>query len=265
MTKTISFIGTGKMATALISSICKNKLDYEITASDHKEENLRKIKSKFDDIKTTLNNKEAVRNSDIVLICVKPQVINEVLNETKSEIKNQLIVSIAAGIKIKNIEKILGKKRIIRVMPNINCLVGEMAAVFAAGKGATKEDINEVSKLLSASGIVFFVEEDKIDAPSIIVGLGPALFAYFIKSVAEAAIKKGLKKEIAYQLASQISLGTGKLLLEMNLSADELIGMVASKKGFTVEGLKVLNKNKVNNTLEKMFDAAYKRSKELGK
>ena len=141
MPKSISFIGTGKMAAALISSIYNSKLDYEIIASDHKEENLQKIKLKFSKIKTTNNNKEAVRNSDIVFICVKPQNINEVLKEIKDEINKQLIVSIAAGIKIKNIEKILKGKRIIRVMPNVNCLVGEMAAVFAAGKYATKQDI----------------------------------------------------------------------------------------------------------------------------
>ena len=264
MPKTISFIGTGKMATALISSIYNSRLDYEIIASDHKEENLRKVKSKFN-IKTTTNNNEAVRNSDIIFICVKPQVINEVLNEIKDEIKNQLVVSIAAGIKIKNIESILKGKRIIRAMPNVNCLVGEMAAVFAAGKYATKEDIEEVSRLLNASGSAFLVKEEQIVAFSVISGAGPAFFAYFIKYLAEAGIKKGLKKVLAYKLAAKTALGTGKLLLEMNLSPDELIEMVASKKGITVEGLKVLDKSKVNNIMEKMFDAAYKRSKELGK
>jgi len=265
MTKSISFIGTGKMATALIRSIYKNELYYEIIASDHKEENLKKIKSKYNKIKTTLNNKEAARNADIVFICVKPQVINEVLNEIKDEIKNQLIVSIAAGIKLKNIEKILKDKRIIRVMPNVNCLVGEMAAVFSKGKNATKEDINEVSKILNASGISFLVKEEQIDAFSVISGAGPAFFAYFIKGIAEAGIKKGLKKEIAYQLAAKTALGTGKLLLELKLTPNDLTEMVASKKGVTVEGLKILDKNKVNKTLEEMFNAAYKRSKELGK
>src|SRR3989338_7821765 len=242
MTKPISFIGTGKMATALIGSIYKNKLNYEVTASDHQEENLRKINSKFNNIKTTLSNKEAVRNSEIVFICVKPQVISEVLNEIKNEIKNQLVVSIAAGIKIQNIEKIIGKKRIIRVMPNVNCLVGEMAAVFAAGKNANKKD-----------------------AFSVISGAGPAFFAYFIKGIAEAGIKNGLKKEIAYQLAAKTALGTGKLLLETKITPDELINMVASKKGTTEAGLKVLDKCKVKKILEKTVDAAYKRSRELGK
>ena len=264
MLKTISFIGTGKMATALISSIYKSKLNYALTASDHNGENLRKLKSKFD-VKTTADNKEAVKNADIVFICVKPQNIDEVLNEIKGEIKNQLIVSIAAGIKINHIESILKKSRVIRVMPNINCLIGEMAGGFSAGKYATKENIEEVSKLLNVSGIAIQVEENLLDAITSVSGSGPAFFAYFIKSIAEAGIKKGLKKEIAYQLAAKTALGTGKLLLEMKITPDELISMVASKKGTTEAGLNVLDKYKVKNILEKTADAAYKRSRELGK
>src|SRR3989344_8523506 len=264
MLKTISFIGTGKMATALISSIYKNKLNYALTASDHNGENLRKLKSKFD-VKTTADNKEAVKNADIVFICVKPQNIDEVLNEIKGEIKNQLIVSIAAWIKINHNASILKKSRVIRVMPNIKCLVGEMAGGFSAGKYATKENIEEVSKLLNVSGIAIQVEENLLDAVTAVSGSGPAFFAYFIKSIAEAGIKKGLKKEIAYQLAAKTALGTGKLLLEMKITPDELISMVASKKGTTEAGLNVLDKYQVKNILEKTVDAAYKRSRELGK
>lgn len=264
MPKTISFIGTGKMATALISSIYENSLAKEIIASDHNEENLRKLKSKFN-VKTTTDNKEAVKHADIVFLCVKPQNIDEVLNEIKDEIKNQLIVSIAAGIKLKHIESILKNKRIIRVMPNLNCLVGEMAGGFSAGKYATKEDIEEISALLNSAGTVFCVKENLLDAATAVSGSGPAFFAYFIKYIAEAGIKKGLKKEIAYQLAAKTALGTGKLLLEMKITPDELINMVASKKGTTEAGIKVLDKYKVKKILEKTVDAAYKRSKELGK
>ncbi len=265
MNKTISFIGTGKMAAALISAIYKKKLAKSITASDHKEENLRKIKSKYGKINTTKNNTEAVKKSDIIFVCVKPQDINIVLNEIKNEIKNQLVVSIAAGIKIRHIESILGKKRIIRVMPNINCLVGEMAAGFSAGKYATKEDTKEVEKLLNSAGISFLIKEELIDALSSISGAGPAFFAYFIDAMAKAGIKNGLEKEMAYKLAAKTALGTGKLLIEKNLSHDELIKMVASKKGVTLAGLKVLGKNKTNKIIEKTINAAIKRSKELGK
>ena len=265
MTKPISFIGTGKMAAALISCIYKNNLAKSIIASDHGEDNLRKIKSKFSKIRTTDDNKEAVKNSDIVFICVKPQDIGIVLNEIKDEIKSQLIVSIAAGIKIKHIESILGKKRIIRVMPNINCLVGEMAAGFSAGKYATKDDIGNVEELLNSAGISFLIKEDLIDALSSISGAGPAFFAYFIDAMAKSGIKNGLQKNVAYKLAEKTALGTGKLLLENKLTPDEVINMVASKKGVTLAGLKVLDMSNTNKIIENTINAAIKRSKELGR
>src|SRR3989338_3995325 len=144
MQKTIAFIGAGKMATALISCIYKNNISKSIIASDRNQKKLNNLKKQYR-IKTIKNNKEAVKNSDIVFICVKPQDIDNVLNEIKNVVENQLIVSIVAGIKLKYLESKLRNKRIIRVMPNINCLVGEMAAGFSAGKHATKKDINAVS------------------------------------------------------------------------------------------------------------------------
>lgn len=264
MKQRISFIGTGKMATALISCIYKNDISKSIIASDKNDKNLANIQKQFP-IRTTKNNKEAVKNSDVVFICVKPQDIDEVLNEIKDAINNQLIVSIAAGIKIRYIEDKLKDKRIIRVMPNINCLVGEMAAGFSAGKYATKEDIENVRKILNSAGISFFLKEDLLDAVTAISGSGPAFFAYFIQAFAEAGMKNGLPKEIAFKLASQTALGTGKLLIEKNLSPEELIDIVASKKGTTVAGLKVLKKHKVKDILIKTINASIKRSKELGK
>lgn len=257
------------MATALISCIYKNNLAKSIIASDHNEENLKKLKKKIFNSKLkiflTTDNKKAVRDSDTVFICVKPQDIDVVLNEIQNSIKNQLIVSIAAGIKIKHIESALGKKRIIRVMPNINCLVGEMAAGFSAGKYATKEDIKEVQKLLNSAGISFLIKEDLIDALSAISGAGPAFFAYFIEAMAQTGIKNGLQKEMAYKLAEKTALGTGKLMLEKNLNPAEIINMVASKKGVTLAGLAVLDKYKTKSILEKTINAAIKRSKDLGK
>jgi|SRR3989344_5211029 len=265
MPKTISFIGTGKMAAALISAIYNNKLAKEITASDHYEENLRKIKSKFKNIKTTANNKEAARNSDIIFICVKPQDIDVVLNEIKNEIRSQLVISIAAGIKIKYIESILGKRRIIRVMPNINCLVGEMAAGFSAGEYATKEDIKDVEKLLNCAGISFLMKEEMLDIVTAISASGAGFFVYFIDAIAQEAIKNGMPKDVAYKMVEKTALGTGKLLSESNITTTELMSMIKSKKGTTEAGLKILEKNKTNKIIEKTINAAIKRSRELGR
>ena len=172
--KTISFIGTGKMASALISSIYSNNLAKEIIAADKYEQNLKNIKAKFRNVKTTNSNIEAIKKADIVFLCVKPQDMDVLLNEIKYTITNQLIVSIAAGIKLKHYENILKNKRIIRVMPNVNCLVGEMASGFVKGKLATKEDVKEVSRLLSAAGITFQLKESQIDALIGVSGSGPA-------------------------------------------------------------------------------------------
>lgn len=262
--KKLAFIGTGKMATALISCIYNKKFIKSIIASDKNQKNLDNIKKQFK-IKTTKDNKEAVKNSDIIFICVKPQDIDEVLNEIKSTIKNQLIVSIAAGVKLKHLESILNRKRIIRVMPNINCLVGEMAAGFSAGKYATKDDINNVLEILKSAGIVFLLKEDLMDAVTAISGSGPAFFAYFIKAFEEAGVKNGLPKETAFKLAAQTALGTAKLLIKKEVSPEEIIEMVASKKGTTFAGLQVLKKHKVKNIIIKTINAAFKRGEELGK
>ncbi len=264
MKQRIAFIGAGKMATALISCIYNKKLAKSIIASDKNNKNLNNIKKQFK-IKTTRGNKEAVKNSDIVFICVKPQDIDEVLDEIKNVVKNRLIVSIAAGIKLKHLESALKNKRVIRVMPNISCIVGEMAAGFSAGKYATKDDIKIVGKMLNSAGIAFLMKEDLLDVVTGISGSGPAFFAYFIKAFEEAGVKNGLPREVAFKLACRTALGTGKLLLEKNIAADELIGMVASKKGTTVAGLSVLKKHKVKDILIKAIDAAIKRSRELGK
>ncbi|MBI2101219.1 pyrroline-5-carboxylate reductase [Candidatus Woesearchaeota archaeon] len=262
--KSIAFIGTGRMASALISCIHKSSISKSIIASDKSDINLARIKKQFK-IKTTADNKEAAGNSDIVFICVKPQDIDAVLDEINDVVKNQLVVSIAAGIRLKHLENKLKNKRIIRVMPNINCLVGEMAAGFSAGKYATKEDIKNVSGILNSAGIAFFMKEDLLDAVTGISGSGPAFFAYFIYAFVKAGIKNGLPKEVAFRLACQTAIGTGKLLMESGITTDELIGMVASKKGTTIAGLNALKRHKVKDILTKTIDAAVKRSRELGK
>ena len=261
----LGFIGTGKMATALIKSILSSKLltSQDIFCSDVKKENLDAAHLQFNI--NLSDNLGVCSQADIIFLCVKPQDMVELLKEISKETKNKLVVSIAAGITIATLEQHLPNARIIRVMPNTPCLVGEMAAVYSLGKKATPQDQSTLLQLLAAGGKAFELKEELIASATAVSGCGPAFFAYFIKYIAEAGVKKGLKKEIAYKLAAKTALGTGKLLLEMKITPDELIEMVASKKGTTEAGLKVLNKYKVKKILEKTVDAAYKRSRELGK
>ncbi|MBI2107641.1 pyrroline-5-carboxylate reductase, partial [Candidatus Woesearchaeota archaeon] len=174
----ISFIGTGKMAAALISCIHSNKA-ISITVSNRTKEKSIKLKRKFNKIRTAKNNIDAVKNSDIVFICVKPQDMDAVLKEIENNAKNKLIVSIAAGIKIGYIEKKLNGAKVIRLMPNVACIAGEMAAGISAGKKASDKDINKITKILHSSGKIYEIDEDLMDAVTAIAGSGPAFFAYF--------------------------------------------------------------------------------------
>lgn len=262
--KTIGFIGIGNMAAALISCICNKKIAKRIIASGKNAKNLDKLRKQFSIIISS-NNRETVKNSDIVFICVKPQDMEVVLDEIGNAVSNQLIVSIAAGVKLNYLEKKLKTKRIIRVMPNINCLVGEMAAGFSSGDYATKSDVECISKILNSIGTAFLLKEDLLDAVGAISGSGPAFFAYFVKSFEEAGVKNGLKKDIAHKLATKTALGAAKMMTEKNLQPDELIQMVASKKGITIAGLNNFKKYRLNQIIIKTVGAAIKRSKEMAK
>ena len=258
----IGFIGTGNMATALIRSMKDNN---RIISSDKNEEKLQKA-SKELGIKTSKGNNEVAKNSEIIFLCAKPNDIDGILQEIKSNIKNQIIVSIAAGIKIRFIENIIGKnKKIVRVMPNLNCAVGEMAAAFSCNNNIGAGEKESIKNLLNKAGLALEVEEEKMDAVTALSGSGPAFIAYILDAFAKAGEKQGLSREISYNLALQTLFGTAKLLKETKENPESFIKRVASPKGTTEAGLKVLEKSEISSIIEKTIQSAAKRSKELGK
>ncbi len=259
----LGFIGTGKMGSALLKSINATGLSESITASDNNTESLSIIEKLG--VKTTQDNNEVVTNSDIIFLCVKPQHIGDVLDGIKeSTTSNHIIISIAAGIKINFIESKTNAK-VVRVMPNTPCLVGEMAAGYSFGSKITDEDAKFIDKLLNSAGNAFKVDEEKLDAVTALSGSGPAFFAEFIGSIAKAAEDEGLDSDIAFKLACQTAKGTGKLLIEKNSAPDELIKMVASPGGTTEKGLEVLSKHDFKKILTETIKATAERSRELGK
>jgi len=259
----IGFIGAGNMAFALVKAIKSAGLASSIIASDISDERLDFIKEQTR-IKTTKDNKEVLDNSDIIFLCVKPQVIDQVLDEIQGRVKNKLIISIAAGVKLKKLESKLNAKS-VRVMPNTPCLVGEMAAGFAVGKKVKEDDIALVEELLNSAGKAFLLKEKMLDAVTGLSGSGPAFIAYLLEGLIEGGVKQGLSRDVASELALQTALGTAKLLLESGMSTNELINMVSSPGGTTVAGRKVLENSNIKEILKKTVEAAAKRSRELGK
>ena len=258
----IGFIGTGNMATALIRSMKENNM---ITSSDKNEEKLQKARKELG-IKTTRNNNEVAKSSEIIFLCAKPEDIKEILQEIKPDLENKIIVSIAAGIKIRFIENIIGKnKKIVRVMPNLNCAVAEMAAAFSCNKNIDADEKESIKNLLNKAGLALEVEEQRMDAVTALSGSGPAFIAYILGAFAKAAEKQGLSREISYKLALQALFGTAKLLKETGEKPNSFIKRVASPNGTTIAGLNVLEKSEIRSIIEKTIEAAAKRSKELGR
>ena len=258
----IGFIGAGNMAFALAKAVKKNKLGRSIIASDVRKERLDFIKKELK-IAVSTDNKEVVKKSDIIFLAVKPQVIDSVLDEIKDS--DKLIISIAAGVKLKKLEAKLKKAKVVRVMPNTPCLVGEMAAGFAAGKKVKDKEIKIVEEILNSAGKAFYLKEEMLDAVTGLSGSGPAFVARLMEGLIEGGVKSGLSKDISTELALQTCLGTAKLLIESGMTTDELVKMVSSPGGTTVAGREILEKSDVKDVLIKTIKRATERSKELGK
>ena len=200
----------------------------------------------------------------MVILAVKPQDVKGVLEGIKNHVGGQIMVSIAAGVKIKSIEAVLGKKKIVRVMPNTPCLVGEMAAGFAPNSQLTKKDGETIKNILDSCGKAFQMEEDLLDAVTGLSGSGPAFVAYLIEAFGEAGAREKLPEKISYDLAVQTFYGTAKLLREKQMSTQELIAMVTSPKGTTAAGREILESSDVKEVIARTVRKAAGRSREMG-
>jgi len=207
----------------------------------------------------------AVEGSDIVILAVKPQNMEEVLRDMAGPAAGRLVISIAAGVTLGFIEEILGEKaRVIRVMPNMPALIGEGAAALAGGRNVTERDIATARRIFDSVGMTVVVEEDLIDAVTGLSGSGPAYGFIIIDALAQAGVSQGLEAETALELAAQTMLGAAKLCLKGDMTPAQLTDMVTSPGGTTIEGIKALKDGKIEETLAAAVEAATRRSKELG-
>jgi pyrroline-5-carboxylate reductase len=266
--KKISFIGGGKMGSALIKGILSRNLiaPDKVTVSDVVMEQIEGLRTTFG-ILATKDNKKAVRAADIIILAVKPQIMAEVLEEISGSIdKGKLIISIAAGISTGFIEEYLKKgARVMRVMPNTPALIGEGAAAIARGSCATDKDFSFTRHIFEAVGIVVAVKEDLMDAVTGLSGSGPAYGFVIIDALADAGVNMGLARDIALKLSAQTLLGAAKLCLKGDKHPAELRDMVTSPGGTTIAGLQAIEEGKLRATMMAAVQAATLRAKELGR
>ncbi len=213
------------------------------------------------------NGTEAVPEAQKVVIAVKPQVLDVVLNGLKDTLAHHpLLISVVAGVPTSRFTVILGDEaRIIRVMPNTPALVGEGAAGLSAGGGASEADLLQATELLESVGKAVVVPESLMDAVTGLSGSGPAYVFQFIEALSDGGVRVGLPREKAVLLAAQTVLGSARMLLETGEHPGRLKDMVTSPGGTTIAGLYALERGGLRSAvMNAVYDAA-RRSEELGR
>lgn len=264
--KRIAFIGAGNMAEALIRGIVASKQvrALSIIASDVSKSRLDHI-SRQVGVKSSSDNKAAIKGASIIFIAVKPNMVDTVLAELGGLISSdQLVISIAAGVTISRIEKQLTNKvPVIRAMPNTPALVLEGATAISPGSYVQQSQIILAQQLLSAVGKVVVVTESLMDAVTGLSGSGPAYIFMVIESLADAGVKEGLSREVAITLAAQTVLGAAKMVIETGDHPAALKDKVASPGGTTIAGIAALETAGLRKALMHAVTAATHRSKEM--
>lgn len=265
--KHITIVGAGNMAEALIRGLLHPAgvvASDHIVASDVSKERLESLTRTYG-IRTSRDNKEIVKPADIVILAVKPQIIQTVLQEISEYVdEKKLVISIAAGVKIEVIQEILRPTRVVRVMPNIAALVHAAITAMSPGKYATETDIQIAGEIFNAVGETVVVEEKLMDAVTGLSGSGPAYVFHFINALADAGVRVGFSREIALKLAAQSVYGAAKMLIETQEHPMKLRDMVTSPGGTAITGVHVLERDGVTAAIMNAVEAATRRSQELG-
>lgn len=264
----IGFLGAGRMATALTSGLiragCAKPED--IVASDVHEA-ARAQFTAATGCNAVATNPEAIVGREVIVLAVKPQHMAGVLDELRASLgEGPLVVSIAAGVTLSTMVKVLGATtRLVRVMPNTPCLVGQGASAFAVGGAATADDAVLVTRLLETVGLAVEVSEPLLDAVTGLSGSGPAYAFQVIEALSDGGVCMGLPRETATRLAAQTLLGAAAMVLESGQHPGQLKDAVASPGGTTIAGLHALERGGLRAALMDAVEAATVRSQELGR
>jgi pyrroline-5-carboxylate reductase len=264
--KRVAVLGAGKMGGILLKALLeKGLLSPKATfATVQHEERARALTEKLG-IAVGTDNLAAVRNAEIVFVCVKPQVVQEVMEQIRPNIsRKQLFISVAASVPTSQIEKAAGADvAVIRAMPNTPCVLGVGMTALCKGKFVTAEQVETACALFNIVGKTVVVDEKHMDAVTGLSASGPAYIYIILESLAEAGVKVGLPRDIATLLAAQTTLGAATVVLETGDHPALLKDAVTTPAGCTIDGIMELEEGKLRVTLIKAVVKAAQRAKEL--
>jgi pyrroline-5-carboxylate reductase len=265
--RTVGFVGAGNMGEALIKGLVVANVvpAKSIYTADVRGDRLAELAKLFG-IQAAADNSDLVSRCDVVILAVKPQIMEAVLREIAPAVTRQkLLISIAAGVSTAKIRAMLNRDaRLIRVMPNTPALVLEGVTAIAQGQHLEPGDLDTAGEIFKAVGRVVVLDEDLLDAVTGLSGSGPAYVAIVIESLADGGVRMGLDRMTAMTLATQTVLGAAKLLLETGLHPGALKDMVSSPGGTSIAGVAALEEGGIRATFIKAVERATLRSRELG-
>jgi pyrroline-5-carboxylate reductase len=264
--KTVTVLGAGKMGGILLQALLRNGLlsPKRTTATVAHQDRAAALGRKLG-IRVSTNNVAAAEHAEIILIAVKPQVVEDVASQLRGRLSTkQLVISVAASVPNDLIEKALGADiPVIRAMPNTPCSVGAGMTAIAKGAHATPKHVELASAMFNVVGRTVVVDEKHMDAVTGLSASGPAYIYIILESLAEAGVKVGLPRDIATLLAAQTTLGAARVVLDTGDHPALLKDSVTTPAGCTVDGLMELEEGKLRVTLIKAVVKASQRAKEL--
>jgi len=265
-TRKIGFIGGGNMAEALIKGLLKGTFPPSaIRVSEPDTDRQRHLAERYA-VGTTPENLEVVKECDLIVLAVKPQMVEEVLTGIASAFsEDKLLISILAGVSTERLEAHFdGSPRLVRAMPNTPALVGAGATALSPGWFATPDDVLAARHLFEAVGTVHVGDEKLIDAVTGLSGSGPAYVFTIIEALADGGVQEGLPRDVALSLAVQTLYGSARLVQESGEHPAALRDKVCSPGGTTIAAVKTLEEKGLRSALMEAVASAARRSRELG-
>jgi pyrroline-5-carboxylate reductase len=262
----VAVLGAGKMGGILLQAFLKQNLfaPEQIHATVGHAERALALSTQWG-VDVSTNNLEAVRQSDLILLGVKPFQVPELISEIRPALtKDKTLISFAASVKTRAIEEATGLEiAVIRAMPNTPSALGAGAAGLCRGRFVSTEQMELAKRIFETVGRTVTVDEKHMDAVTGLSASGPAYIYIIIEALAEAGVKVGLSRDVATQLAAQTTLGSAKMVLETGYHPAMLKDAVTTPAGCTIDGILELEEGGLRVTLIKAVMRATQRAKEL--
>lgn len=262
----IGVAGVGKMGTALVRGLIVGHVvpRANILVSDLAPERARELAERLG-VHSVHSAQELAPQSDILVLAVKPKDMPALVRSIAQVVRpDGLVISLAAGVRTAFIETSLRRRgRVVRIMPNLACAVGEGASAFALGSTATSSDAVVVEEIFGALGRVTNVDESLLDAVTALSGSGPGFVAALVNAMIDGGVRSGLPRDVALKLALQTVKGTAELLLVDGLEPKDLYAMVATPNGTTEAGWAVMEARGTSRAISDGIVAATRRATEL--